>query len=179
MSFRRNFVNFFSDVKNGLSFMLGNRVQNIERVNSDVDLWVVEPNESVVKENVKPLLSESLFVGNEECVAGIDDLIFFQEFLKGLHNFDSQLEIVPAVSVYELTDILSLRRRLSDDGAVVPKEMAHEEFAEVFLELCHSHLGSAVGGLDVVSVDLHRHVLAHVHCVGEAVVDWVQFLEHH
>ena len=83
------------------------------------------------------------------------------------------------MSVNKLADVLSLRRRLSDNRAVVPQKMAHKEFAEIFLELLHSHLRSAVARLDVVSVYLNCHVLTHVHGVRETVIDWVQLLEHH
>ena len=30
-----------------------------------------------------------------------------------------------------------------------------------------------------VHVDLNGQILAHVHCVGETVIDWVELLQHH
>ena len=83
---------------------------------------------------------------------------------------------MPAVSIDELTDVLPLWRGFSDDRAVVSKEMSHEELAEIFLELLHGHLRNGVGRLKLICVYLHSHVLAHVHGVGERVINWVQLL---
>jgi hypothetical protein len=31
----------------------------------------------------------------------------------------------------------------------------------------------------VVNIDLHSEVLAHMHGIGETVINWIQFLKHH
>ena len=57
--------------------------------------------------------------------------------------------------------------------------MPHEELSEIFLKLLHRHLRSAVGSLNMVSINLNRHILTHVHSVSERMVDRVQLFEHH
>jgi len=158
--------------------MLSDCVQNVQWVNSNVDFWIVETDQGIVEENIKPLLSEGLFIWDEECMARVNDLIIFQEFLQRLNNFNSELEVVAAMSVYELTDILSLGWEFLDDRAVISQKMTHEELSEVFLELLHSNLRSTVGALTstVVDIDLHSEVLAHMHGIGETVINWIQFL---
>ena len=45
------------------------------------------------------------------------------------------------MSINKLTNILTLRSRFLDDGAIVSHQMVHEEFVEVLLELLLGQLG--------------------------------------
>jgi hypothetical protein len=54
-------------------------------------------------------------------MTSIHNLISFEMLLQALHNLDSHLEVVLAVSVNELAHGLSLVRILDDDATVVSK----------------------------------------------------------
>lgn len=99
--------------------------------------------------------------------------------LQRLDNLDPHLQIVLAVAIDQLADVLPLWSRLPDDLAVVTQKMRHEVLVEVLLELLDRHLGVARRVVHRVDVDLLCHVLAHLHQVGETVVDRAQFLQHY
>lgn len=91
MFFKTEFVNFVCDIQNALSIVSSNRVQDIQWVNSDVNLGILKSNECIVKEHIEPLLIETLFLLDEECMTSIHNLIKMEMLLERLDNFDSQL----------------------------------------------------------------------------------------
>ena len=68
--------------------MFRDAVQDVQRIDSNVGLRVGEPNESVVQENIKPLLVELLLLSNKVSLTGIHDLVICNIVLKVLHNLD-------------------------------------------------------------------------------------------
>jgi hypothetical protein len=76
-----------------------------------------------------------------------------------------------AVSVNQLTDMLSLVWRLRDDGTVVPEQVRHEELVEVLL-VCLCWLVVLV-----LFIYLFGQILAHMHRIGETVISWLQLLQ--
>ena len=91
MLFDTDGLNLVSDIQNTLSIMLGNRIQNIQRIDSNTVLGVAEPNERIVKEYIKPLLVEDLLKGNQKGVARVHELIALEELLERLHHLDTEL----------------------------------------------------------------------------------------
>lgn len=55
-------VDLFGDVEDALSIVDRNRVQDVQTVNSDVDLRVAEADKRIVEEHIEPLLVECLLV---------------------------------------------------------------------------------------------------------------------
>jgi len=84
-------LNLVSDIQNTLCIVLGNCIQNIQRIDSDAVLRVAQTNESIVKEYIKPLLVEDLLKGNQKGVARIHKLIALEELLERLHDLDTEL----------------------------------------------------------------------------------------
>lgn len=66
---------FLSDIQNRLRIEFGNAVENVQRVDSNISLRRSEANQCIVKENVEPLLIEFLLLGNQESLAGINNLV--------------------------------------------------------------------------------------------------------
>lgn len=126
------------------------------------------------------MLIEHLFLLDQERVASVHDLILKEVFLEWLDNLDAKLEVVLRVGVDELANVLPLVWELKNDWAEVAEQVVHEELVEVFLEVLVGQLREAWrwGAICNVLVDLLGEVLAHVHYIGKAMVDWVQFLEH-
>ena len=54
----------FSNVHDALRVVLCDTVEYVERVYTDIGLWVCQPNKCVVEKNVEPLLVELLFLAN-------------------------------------------------------------------------------------------------------------------
>lgn len=100
-------MNLLGDVENTLSIMRCNSVEHIQAIHSNVDPWVAQPDQCIVKKHVKPLLVERLFVRNQECVTRIHDLVIFQELLQRLNYFNSHLKIMLTVAINQLTNVLS------------------------------------------------------------------------
>ena len=73
--FKAYFEDLVGYVKDAFCIVPGNRIQYIERVYSNVCLWILESNQCVVEEHIEPLLVEGFFLCNKESVAGIHDLI--------------------------------------------------------------------------------------------------------
>lgn len=91
MLFDTDGLNLVSDIQNTLCIMLSNRIQDIQRIDSDAILRVAQTNESIVKEYIKPLLVEDLFKGNQKGVARIHKLIALEELLERLYDLNSEL----------------------------------------------------------------------------------------
>lgn len=111
-------------------------------------------------------------------MTSVNDFIIFQMLLQGLNNLDAHLQVVLAVAIDQLTNILSFRCRLSNDRAIVAKQMTHKVLVKISLELLDRHLGVAGRMVHRVNIDLLGHVLAHLHQVCETVIDWTQSLQH-
>lgn len=176
-----NLVDLLGNVEYALSFVLCNSVKNIQWVNSDVDFWIIEANQCIVEENIKPFFSEHLLLCDEECMTGVNNFIFLEELLKWLYNLDTHLKVMAAVGIDQLANILTLVWWLLDDWTVVSEKVRHEKLSKVLLELLHSYLGGWSGSLSSswIDVNLDGEIFAHVHCIGEAMVDWVKLFEHH
>ena len=181
MILRTNLVDLLCNVQDALSFVLCNSVKNIQWVNSYVNFWIIEADQCIVEEYIKPLFSEYLLLCDEECVASVNNFILFKEFLKWLNNLDTHLKVMTAVGIDQLTNILTLIWWLLDDWTIVAEKVRHEKLTKIFLELLHSNLRGWGGSLSTswVDINLDGEIFAHVHSIGEAVVDWVKLLEHH
>jgi hypothetical protein len=108
MLFDTDGLNLIGNIQNTLCIVLGNRIQNIQRIDSNAVLRVAEPNERIVKEYIKPLLVEDLLKGNQKGVARVHELIALEELLERLHYLDTELQVMTAMSVDQVTDMLSL-----------------------------------------------------------------------
>jgi len=123
-------IDSLCDFNHGVCILRGNGRQDVKGVDTNVDAVVGEANKSVVEEHVEPLLVEFLLLGKQVCLASVDKLIAPQMFLELLDNFDPELEVVGAVSVDQLTDLLALVWALSDEATVVFEQVLGEEFVE-------------------------------------------------
>jgi hypothetical protein len=99
--------------------MLGNGVQDIEGIDSYISFGVGKAYQSIVQENIKPLLIEFLFLSNKISLACVYDLIVVNVVFEVLHYLDSQVQIVLSVTVYKFANVLSLIGALLDDVTVV------------------------------------------------------------
>jgi hypothetical protein len=171
MLFDTDGLNLIGNIQNTLCIVLGNRIQNIQRIDSNAVLRVAEPNERIVKEYIKPLLVEDLLKGNQKGVARVHELIALEELLERLHYLDTELQVMTAMSVDQVTDMLSLAGRLCDDRAIVSEQVRHEESVEVLLVSARWLV------VKIIVVDFPSQVLDHVHGVGETVIDWIQLLQ--
>lgn len=140
MLFKAKFVYLIGDVQNALSIVSSNRIQNIQRVNSNINLWVLQPNQSIVEENIKPLLIENLFFLYQESVTSIHDFIMVKMLFKWLDHFDSQLQIVSTMGIDQLANILTLVWELTNNWAKIAKKMVYKEFIKILLESLVSQL---------------------------------------
>jgi len=75
-------MDLLSDIEDGLSVVNCDSVQDIERADSDTDLGVVQPNKSIVEEDIEPLLVELGLILEEEGVSGVHDLIINKVLLE-------------------------------------------------------------------------------------------------
>ena len=64
MIFTAEYKDFLSDVHNAFWIVLGNGVENIQRIDSHISLRISKADQSVVKEYVKPLLVEFMLLSN-------------------------------------------------------------------------------------------------------------------
>lgn len=133
MLFDTDGLDLIGNIQNTLCIVLGNRIQNIQRIHSNTVFRVAETNERIVKEYIEPLLVEDLLKGNQKGVARVHQLVTLEELLERLHDLDTELEIVRAMSVNQFADMLSLAWSFGDDGAIVSQKVRHEESVEVFL----------------------------------------------
>jgi hypothetical protein len=108
-----------------------NRVQDVQTVDPDRGLGVGQSDQSIVEEDIKPLLVELLLMHDQGSLAGIDHLIVFDMLLQVLDHFDPEVDLFLGVPVDQLADVLSLMGTLLDDGAVVSQQMVQEELVEL------------------------------------------------
>ena len=99
--------------------MLCNSVENVQGVNSHISLRVRESYQSIVQEDIKPLLIEFLLLSYQVGLTSVDDLIVRNVVFEGLDDFDSQVEIMISVTIDELTYVLSLVGTLLHNLAIV------------------------------------------------------------
>ena len=100
-------------------------------------------------------------------LASVDELITLKVLLQLLHNFDSHLQVMSAVSEDQLTDLLALVGTLFDQRAIVPEEMLGEEFVEV-----------VYGGV-LVFIDLDSELLAEHERIRKGTFHRGQPPQHH
>jgi hypothetical protein len=108
-------LNLVGDIQNTLCIVFSDCIQNIQGIDSDAVLGVAQTNESIVKEYIKPLLVEDFLKGNQKGMTCIHKLITLEELLERLHDLDTELQIMTAMSINQLTDMLSLAWRFGDD----------------------------------------------------------------
>lgn len=110
---------FLCDIHDTLRIVLCNAVENVQGVNSDISLRVRESYQSIVQEDIKPLLIEFLLLSYQVGLTSVDDLIVRNVVFEVLDDFDSQVEIMISVTVDELAYVLSLVGTLLHNLAIV------------------------------------------------------------
>lgn len=121
----------FSDIHYALRVMLGNTVEDVERVHPNIGLRVSETDQGVVQEHIEPLLVEFLLLTNQVGLASIDYLIIADVILQVLHNLDAEVQVMLSVAINQLANVLALVGALLDDMAVVLEQVVDEELVKV------------------------------------------------
>lgn len=133
-------MNLVSQLKDRFRVVSSYSVQDVQRINSNLRSRVAQTNESIVEEDIEPLLIELLFTVDQVGMAGVDNLLTWNILLQRFNNFDSHLKIMMAMRIDQFTHILSFLWRFSNDRAVVLEQVSHEKLVELFLELDQSSM---------------------------------------
>ena len=155
------------DFDHCFSILAGNSGEYVEGVDTDVDAVVREADQGVVEEHVEPLLVEFFLLREDMRLARVHQLVVVEVLLELLNDFDAKLEVVSAMGIDQLADLLALVWALLDKTTVVPEEVLREEFVEL------------VAWSVLVLIDLNRELLAEHESVGEGALDRREASEHH
>jgi hypothetical protein len=120
-----------TDLKHGIGILLGDRAQNVDRVDPYVDSLVRQTNQRIVEEHIEPLLVEHSLMLKQVSLAAVDQLIISQVLLQGLDDSDSELHVMSTVRINQLANLLTLVGALSDQGGVTSEQMLFEKHVEL------------------------------------------------
>ena len=156
------FYYLYGYIKYTLGVVLGNSVEHVKRVDSNVSSLVGDSNKSVVEEHIKPGFIELLLLSEDMGLAGVHELFILEVSLQTLYDLYLKFLIVRGVSrdvsVDDFTDLLSLVRALTDQRAVTPEQVLGEELKEVSLRTVF------------VFVDTGNQNLSEEQSVGESTI---------
>jgi len=117
--------------------VLGNRVQHVERVDSDVGSLVGNSDESIVQEYVEPGFIKLGLLSQNIGLACVHKLFILQVSLQALDNLNLKFLVLRLVTRDMCKDnfanLLPLVGALTDQRAVASEKVLGEEFQEIGL----------------------------------------------
>ena len=119
------------DIHDALRVMLGDTVQDIQRIDSHVGLRVGQANQSVVQEDIKPLLVEFLLLTNQVGLTSINCLIIADVILEVLYDLYPEIEVMLRVTIYQFAYVLTLVWALLNNMAIILEQVVYKELIEV------------------------------------------------
>ena len=101
------------------------------------------------------------------CLTSVDQLVTLKVLLELLDNLDAHLQVMGAVRIDQLADLLTLVWALFDKCTIVSEQVLAEEFVK-FVSRCI-----------LIVIDLHCQLLAEHERVREATIYGRETSQHH